>query len=196
MQRNRQRMKKTFLYIVIPLLVLQACRDEIKPRFPVKHFHGHDYTFSIKFNKIRYRFEEKIFDSLMRADTLHHYHKTGYGMYYYYIKKNDSSRYYPQYADKVTLRYALTELEGDTIYNFDEIGTKIYTVDKEQYFAGLRNAVKLLKKGEEAVFMVPSYLGYGYLGDGNRIPSNFPFKLILKIIDIKPNKHKKDEKTR
>jgi gliding motility-associated peptidyl-prolyl isomerase len=110
------------------------------------------------------------------------------GMYYYFIRKNDTVSYTPQKGDLVTMTYGIYYVEGDTIYLPEEIGVKTYTVDKEEYFAGLRAAVKMMKEGEEAVFYIPSYLGYGLLGDADRIAGNTPLKLHLKILEIQRKK--------
>ncbi len=174
---------------VLLLMILAGCREELKPRFPVKHFYGHDLSYSIRFNKARYRFEEKLFDTIMKQDSARHWIMTGLGMPYYYKRKNDKDTIKPEYGDVVLMQYGIFTLGGDTIYAPDEIGTKKYAVDKEEYFAGLREAVKMLSRGEEAVFLVPSYLGYGYLGDGERIPPNYPFRLDLKILEIYKTKN-------
>jgi len=179
-------MKKTA--VILSLLFLwNACKREPAPRFPVMHTYRHDYSQSIVFNKARYAAEQKIFDSIMQADSLHHYYHTGLGIHYYYISPHDTTGYLPRPGDKVKLRYGLYYLLGDTIYTPDELGTRTYITDKEEYFMGFREAVKRLHKGEKAVFLVPSYAGYGLLGDGDRIPGNTPLRLYMEIIDIIPD---------
>jgi gliding motility-associated peptidyl-prolyl isomerase len=178
---------KKMAVILTGILMLSACKRAPQPRFPVMHTYRHDYTQSIIFNKARYAAEQKIFDSIMQADTLHRYYHTGIGMHYYYLSPRDTAGYSPREGDKVTLRYGLYYLLGDTIYTPDELGTRTYVTDKEEYFMGFRRAVKLLHKGEKAVFLVPSYAGYGLLGDGDRVPGNTPLRLYLEILDIRPD---------
>ncbi len=151
----------------------------------MKHFYGHDLSYSIRFNKARYRFEEKLFDTIMKREQDKEWIQTGLGMPYYYKVRNEKDTLKPTYGYMVMMEYGIFTLGGDTIYSPSEIGTKTYAVDKEELFAGLREAVKMLSKGEEAVFLVPSYLGYGYLGDGERIPPNYPFRLNLKLLEIR-----------
>jgi len=174
--------------------LLAACRHEPEPRFPVMHTYRHDYSHSIVFNKARYAAEQKIFDSIMKADTAHTYRHTGIGMHYYYLHRGDSTGYLPKNGDMVRLRYGLYYILGDTIYTPGELGIRDYRVDKEEYFMGFREAVKLLRKGDKAVFLVPSYAGYGLLGDGDRVPGNTPLKMTLEILDIQPEKTIKKDK--
>ncbi|GAL01605.1 GldI protein [Nonlabens ulvanivorans] len=51
-------------------------------------------------------------------------------------------------------------------------------------FRGMRDALKLMQTGEEATFYFPSYTGYGYYGDQDRIGTNVPFKSDVKLLGI------------
>ncbi len=179
-------MKYFFGFFV--MIFLYSCAREPQPRFPVRYNYRKDYSASIYFNKKLFNLEQKLFDSIIRADSLHHYAHNQMGMHYYFLKRNDSADYYPVKGDEVRMEYGIFYIENDTIYLPEEIGVINYRVDKEEYFAGLREAVKMMKEGEEAVFYIPSYLGYGLLGDADRIPGNTPLKLHLKIHKIIPKK--------
>jgi len=177
-------MKKNVLLLAFLLLI--SCREALKPRFPVQRTYRKDYSVSIYFNKKLFQAEQQIFDSIARADTTREWLRSDSGIRYYFLRKNDTATYFPQEGDLVRMNYGIYYVEGDTIYPPEEIGTKTYRVDKEEYFAGLREAVKLMKAGEEAVFFIPSYLGYGLMGDADRIPGNTPLQLYLKIYNITP----------
>ena len=105
-----------------------------------------------------------------------------------YEKENKEATYLPKEDDLVTMTYNLTDFENDTIYTNQEIGIFKYKVDKQKLFVGLRNSVKLLKEGETATFLFPSSLGYGYLGDKNKIGANIPLKATISILQIEKNK--------
>ncbi len=179
---------RRWLLSMASIVLLAACHRQPEPRFPVMHTYHHDYSRSIVFNKARYQAEQKIFDSIVRADTAHHYLTTGTGMRYYYLRRADTTLPHPKPDDLVRVRYGIYYLLGDTIYTPEELGVKLYRVDKEEYFMGFREAVKLLRPGEEAVFLVPSYAGYGLLGDGDRIPGNTPLRLYVQLLEIEPKK--------
>ncbi len=180
-------MKKIFISLFVSLMLF-ACREEIQPRFPVWRTYHKDYSASIYFNKKLFLAEQQLFDSIEKHNPGLKFYRDSSGIRFYYLKKNDSSRYFPQKGDWVKMNYGIYYIEGDTIYTPGEVGTVHYQVDKQEIFSGLRLAVKQLKKGEEAFFFIPSYLGYGLLGDGDRISGNTPLKVYLKIIEIKQKK--------
>ena len=65
----------------------------------------------------------------------------------------------------------------------------LYTalIDKDDILPALREGVKVLREGETAKFLFPSFLCYGYIGDFNKIGINQPL-----IITINLLKHFKD----
>ncbi len=185
-------MKKGILFLWV-LIGLTGCREELKPRPPVYHTYRHDFSRSIMFNRVLYNMEQKLFDSIMKTDTLHRYRSTGIGMWWYHVKENPADSIHPAKGDWVEVTYMLQYLNGDTIYSFQDMGIKKYLTDKEEYFLGFREAVKLLKEGEEGVFFIPSYAGYGLLGDADRIPGNTPLIMKLKILKINKNQNKNEK---
>ncbi len=181
------------LSIFMLIFFLISCREELKPRPPVYHTYRHDFSQSIRFNKVLYNIEQRWFDSIMKTDTIHQYLPTGIGMWWYRVKTNEKDTLRPEEGDVVTLTYSVQYINGDTIYDFKDTGIRDYVTDKEEFFFGFREAVKLLREGEEGIFLVPSYAGYGLLGDGDQIPGNTPLRMHLKILKItkKQNKHEK-----
>jgi peptidyl-prolyl cis-trans isomerase len=59
-------------------------------------------------------------------------------------------------------------------------------VDKQELFQGLRQAIKLLKENEEAVFFFPSEIAFGYHGDKEKIGVNKPIRAQVHILKITP----------
>ena len=51
---------------------------------------------------------------------------------------------------------------------------------------GLRDGIKLMKKGETITFLFPSHMAYGYHGDNEKIQSNEPLICTVRLNDIKP----------
>ncbi|PJC60215.1 MAG: gliding motility-associated peptidyl-prolyl isomerase GldI, partial [Flavobacteriales bacterium CG_4_9_14_0_2_um_filter_35_242] len=55
---------------------------------------------------------------------------------------------------------------------------------------GLQNGLKLMKENEEVMFLFPSFLAYGVLGDRKKIKTNQPLiytVYLKKIINNKKN---------
>lgn len=174
------------LYICM-LALLTNCGGP-EPRKPVKVKTGSFIKKSVERNKLLLQEEEKLLHSIMTADSANHYMDTDFGAWYYYNTQNQSEAYLPVEDDRLTMVYNIIGLENDTIYSEEEIGTVYYRVDREELFPGLRMAVKLLKKGETATFLFPSYLAYGYHGDNNKIGPNVPVKSTISILNIEQSK--------
>lgn len=176
-------MKNWFAYITI-FVFLVAC-GEPEPRKPVQVKSGSFIKESVERSKKILEREEAIFQNIIVKDTAHKYFSSPYGFQYHYEVKKDSTGYLPQTNDILLLTYNIISLSGDTIYKINDIGLVEHAVDKSQLFPGLRNAIKLLRKGEKATFLFPSSHAYGYKGDNEKIGPNTPIKSSVNLLEIK-----------
>ena len=90
-------------------------------------------------------------------------------------------------GETVEFKYRLSDLNNKLIY--DQTWTDIQTtvVDKEKLFTGLRSAIKELSEKERGLFYLPSFLGYGYKGDLDKIGPNEILVLELEILKQRSN---------
>jgi len=65
------------------------------------------------------------------------------------------------------------------IYDQKSLGTVEYAVDQEDLLPALREALRIMKADEVVVFLFPSYLCYGYQGDGEKIGINQPLRFTI-----------------
>lgn len=86
--------------------------------------------------------------------------------------------------DIVTLEYTTCLLTGDTVYTSKVKGPKEFKVDKSDEVVGLNEAVKSLRKGGKAHVVIPSFLGYGLAGDGERIRGKVSLAMTIEVTDI------------
>ena len=178
--------------VLFLLIGLMACQGP-EPRKPVKVNSGSFIKESVERNKKLLAYEEQLIQEIIKKDSLHTYIATSDGSWYYYDLKNEVATYTPQTDDLVRFTYTLTNFNNDTLYSEQDIGLQSYKVDKQELFPGLRNSLKLLKESEKATFLFPSSLGYGYLGDKNKIDVNVPLKATITIIAIEPIKNNNSE---
>lgn len=176
-------MKKILLLLLI--IMVWGCKEP-EPRRPIKVNSGSFFKESVERNKKLLAAEEALIQEIIQKDSLHEYLSTADGSWYYYDLKNEVATYTPMSEDLVKFSYQILSFSNDTIYSFDEIGLQSYKVDQQSLFPGLRNSIKLLKEGEKATFLYPSSLGYGYLGDKNKIGVNVPLKANIHILSITP----------
>ncbi|MBT8187299.1 MAG: gliding motility-associated peptidyl-prolyl isomerase GldI [Croceitalea sp.] len=171
------------LLFLICLFGLASC-GESEPRKAVKVKSGSFMDASVARSKELLAQEELLFKEIIAKDSLHKYISTNTGLYYFYEKQNLSSQYLPQTDDEVILSYNVMSLNNDTIYRASDIGFVQHAIDKSQLFPGLRNAVKQLKEGEKATFLIPSSMAYGFKGDGDKIGVNIPIKTSVNLYQI------------
>ncbi len=173
-------MKILQLFLLAILIV--SCNDQ-EARKPIQVRSGSFYKESVERNKKILAAEELQIKKLIKKDTANQYlaSKTGFWYHYDSIVQNDT--YTPQLKDLVSFTYSISDINGTPIYTKKEIDTLKSKVDKQD-FAGLREAIKLLKKGEKATFLFPSAIAYGYHGDQNKIGTNIPIITSITIFDI------------
>ncbi len=177
-------MNKIGYILLLTALVFSCKNNKQSVREPVQHTQGGADMESVRLNRDLNKREEAYILKMIQKDSLHQYHNSGHGFWYYYIKNNKNSTLYPETDDMLTLKYEIKDLSGNTIYSEEETGEKKYHVDHENYFRGFHDAVKLLKEGEKAVFIFPSNSAYGYHGDEKKIGQNIPLKVTIEILKI------------
>lgn len=181
-------MKTKHLYklhlLLLALFFLVVGCSQPKPRKPVSVKSGSFMSTSIERNKKLLSLEQARIDSIITKDSINQYHRSPNGYSYYYNKLDSTTTYRPKKGDVVKINYDIRSLDNQIIYSSEEIGMINFKIDKEDYFPGLRTAVKLLRQGETATFLFPSSLAYGYHGDDHKIGTNQPIKSTIHIIEI------------
>ena len=129
---------------------------------------------SIKRNKELVAAEEKQIQEIIEQDPENEYISSPSGFWYYYNEKDTSATNTPEFGDMVEFDYSLETLDGQNIYTNEEIPTRTYVMDKEKLFTGLREGLKLMKRGETVTFLFPSHKAFGFYGDKGRIGADVP----------------------
>jgi len=95
---------------------------------------------------------------------------TASGLRYYIYKTNKDIK--PNSHSIVEVAYRVHLLDGTVCYSSDSTGNLVFQIGKTDLPVGLQEGVLLMSKGEKAVLITPSKLGYGFTGDGANIPPN------------------------
>ncbi|NHN24624.1 gliding motility-associated peptidyl-prolyl isomerase GldI [Flavobacterium jejuense] len=176
-------MKKIFSIISL-LIILTGCSKQ-QARKPISQTDGNFIKESIERNKKLVADEEKLIDSIIKKDTLEGYIASSKGYWYKYITKIEEDTDSPVKGDIAYFDYEINDINNTVIYSKEELKTQQYVVDKQNIMMGLRDGIKLMKKGETVTFLFPSHMGFGYHGDENRINSNEPLICTVILKDIK-----------
>ena len=85
---------------------------------------------------------------------------------------------------RVSMQYTVKLINGTTVYHWKEDGVKTFITGKGEVVAGLEEAVLLLKNNDKARIIIPSFLGHGLAGDGNKIPPKATMIYYIELINV------------
>lgn len=176
-------MKHNCYIFLIILLSVFACKEP-EARRPKKHSVNNFYKEVIAQSKKMNKLENEKIKQMISSDTIFNFKPSNNGFWYAYTQKDTIKTLTPKSSDLVTISYNVTNLSDHVIYKEQEV---TYKVDKQDFIPGLDEGIKLLKEGEEAIFIIPSYIAYGVTGDGTKIKMNQTIKSTVKLIQIKQN---------
>lgn len=91
------------------------------------------------------------------------------GVYYQIYETNNGVKI--ETGDILQCEYTLKLITGEEIYNSDNDGKLLFKIGKSDQPSGLEEVLLLLRQGDKAKVIVPSYLAYGLAGDSDKIPS-------------------------
>ncbi len=161
--------------LVIPLLLfmtflIMSCDNDNSYRNNTDKKHGKDQQEKeslIKVNRYLVNSENTEIDNYINRHKLE-VTKTGSGLKYQIVKHGDGEKAVT--GKIVTIEYIVKLITGDVIYSSKENGPLSFKVGHGGVETGLEEAILQMRMGDEAIIIIPSHLGYGLLGDGNKIP--------------------------
>jgi gliding motility-associated peptidyl-prolyl isomerase len=173
-------------------IILASCSQQQQARKPISHSSGTFIKESIERNKILIADEEDLIAEIIKKDSLESYIASTKGYWYIYETKVDAATPTPKRGDIAFFDYEIKDLKSRIIYTKAETKPQVYYVDKENIMMGLRDGIKLMKKGETVSFLFPSHMAYGYHGDDKKIGTNEPLICTVSLNDIKEDTQAKN----
>ena len=170
-------MKKKYSLLLLVFLV--SCQ-EIEPRQPINQKEVSNISGSAKRNKNLFAQEERLLNAAAKEDSSHIYKRAPSGYLFAYVNKSPDYFKSPQKGEVVSFEYSIETLQKELLYNKKELGIVNYRIDQEDLLPALREGLRIMKANEVVVFLFPSYLCYGYQGDGHKIGINQPLRFTIK----------------
>ena len=94
--------------------------------------------------------------------------ETSIGLWYSILKEGSGN--FLKDNDIIRYEYECELLDGTKCYSSQELGAAEIQIGRSELPIGLYEGFKLLKRGGEAIFIIPPFLAYGLIGDGKKIP--------------------------
>jgi FKBP-type peptidyl-prolyl cis-trans isomerase FkpA len=172
---------KAILFLSVVLLF--SCKEQ-EARRPIVQKTATILSETLDQKKKLIALENNAIENYIAQDSTKQYHVASYGFWYSYITQKQSETQMPKIGDVVEISYNITDLYGNVFYAKDELGTKKYKIDKEDFIPALQEGIKLMKIGETITFVIPSYRAFGLVGDEHKIGINQTIKSTVTLIKI------------
>jgi len=174
-----------FLYFAIILVLLFSCKNQYQERIdsaPSNNMRD----FLIDFTKNMIEDEEKLIDSLLLlSEYPFSKDSTGIRINIDHQLHNDKLGY-PEDGDYVAVLYNCVVFDQiETISDNTFLDTLTFKIGYSKQMRGLNYAIKLLKVGDKAKIIIPSYLGFGLSGYEESVPPYSTLLLNIKLLNIK-----------
>jgi FKBP-type peptidyl-prolyl cis-trans isomerase FkpA len=105
------------------------------------------------------------------------------GLWYQIIKGGDGKSF--RENDKVVLNYECYLLDGTKCYSSKDLGPKEVILGRSDIEPGLNEGLRFLSPGAEAIFIIPPFLAYGFVGDRKMIPPRAVIVYNVNILQAK-----------
>jgi gliding motility-associated peptidyl-prolyl isomerase len=179
--------------LLLGMNFVTCCTQKQEARKPVSHSSGEFMKQSVERNKKLNSEEESQIAAIIKKDSTSKYIASSKGYWYFYNTKSESATEKPIKGDTALFDYEIKDLAGKIIYTQAELKPQKYVVDKQNIMVGIRDGIKLMRKGEKVTFLFPSHIAFGYHGDNDRIGTNQPLICVITLNDIIKNKEIKVE---
>jgi gliding motility-associated peptidyl-prolyl isomerase len=177
---------KKLTIILITLASFYSCKEPKARKSLIKKTgNSREYSVNADRTKKQLQLENKVINLYTNNDSTSTYLNSNKGFKYSYILKDTLKKNTPKYGDALLYSYYVTDIKNNIIYRKEDIGLKSYYVDQENNITeGFRQALKIIKVGEEIKFIFPSQLAYGYRGDGKNIKPNLPIICYIELKEL------------
>lgn len=109
--------------------------------------------------------------------------KTGSGLRYAVYRKGNGPK--AEVGKIAIIKYSVELISGEEIYSSEKEGAKEFLIGKGGVESGIEEGILLLHVGDHAKFVIPSHLGFGLIGDQNKVPPKSTLIYDIELLDLK-----------
>lgn len=136
----------------------------------------------LEINQASIQVENKQIDTLVTKSGWN-MTETGTGLRYQILEKGNGP--IATSGKIASLEYEVKLISGEVIYSSDKTGPKEFRIGKGGVESGLEEGILLLRVGDKARLIMPSYLAEGLAGDQDKIPPKATLIYTIKLIELK-----------
>ena len=103
----------------------------------------------------------------------------------YMIYKNGDGESIAKSGQTVYTRLKVELLDGRICYETPKEETENFVLEHSDKESGVHEALRFMKKGDQAKLILPSHLAHGLLGDREKIPPQSILYIDLELVELK-----------
>jgi FKBP-type peptidyl-prolyl cis-trans isomerase FkpA len=112
---------------------------------------------------------------------------TGTGLRYMIVKKGtgELAAADPAFNKFAKVKFQVSLLDGTICYSSDSTGTREFMIGQDDVETGLHEGIQYMHVGDKALFILPSHLAYGLMGDQRRIPPKSSVLYDIELLSLR-----------
>lgn len=163
------------------LLLFTACRrDEAQGQVHQKWSTGH----SVDFNQELSVRENLKINTFLAHNTHLKMQQTPSGLRYMIYEKGSAAQALAHDGQQALVRLKIGLLDGTVCYQTKTDQIERITIAHSEKESGIHEVLQLMRKGDKAKLILPSYLGHGLLGDRSKIPPQSILHIDIQLIEL------------
>ncbi len=175
-------MTRTIFFFSI-IALLSSCGDNHKKTTKNTNLQGKEFQDKlVEANKMYVKRESDEIDQYV-AHRNWNMITTGTGLRYMIISKGTGALAKPEQMAKVNYKVSL--LNGTLCYSSDSTGAREFLIAHDNVESGLHEGIQYLHVGDKAIFILPSHLAHGLIGDEKRIPSHASILYDIELLSLR-----------
>ncbi len=172
------------LYLAMLLLFITSCGNDTEvekvkvPDFTSKQFQDK----LIEANKMYLQRENDEINQYI-AHRNWEMITTGTGVRYMILTKGKGEQATNDKFAKVN--YKISLLDGTLCYSSEKDGAREFLIGQDNVESGIHEGIQYLHVGDKAVFIVPSHLAHGLIGDESKIPAQASVVYEIELLGLR-----------
>ncbi len=175
-------MKRTIYSAILLFILISSCNnanDRYNDKIPDQETIEESLLFA---NKQAVKEENEQIDRFVKKYKWK-MKDTGSGLRYDIYFRGSGIKAEP--GKRAVLKYSVRLIDGTEVYSSETSGNKQFVIGHGGVESGLEEGILLLRVGDRAKFILPSHLGFGLLGDEDKIPPKSTLIYDLELLELK-----------
>lgn len=158
-----------------------GCKQTAQPQEPTSYSNDGFMAYSKEFNKQLKEKENKEIKNYIENHTVD-FVQTNAG--FFMTKTRLGEARVVKNKDSIVYYYQIKNLKDSLLYSYKDNGRQVIVMGQTNIIQGIEYGLKRMSEGENATILLPSSLAYGVKGDRNKIGTDQPLVVDLKLENI------------